>query len=425
MKPNRRVLVVEDDPNVCDLYRDILAGDALPFDTGDAGRLEVRVVHDGAAAIEAVDRARRENRPYCGGFFDLMLPGTPAGPDVLREVRRIDPELFCCVVSGADSDVVGDLQPIFENHEQDWEFLRKPAEPDEIYLRGRKMVARWNHRRLAGERAERRDALASLGLLVAGLTHEINSPVAFVQSNLETLRNYGERIRRSVRALEEVLDQAATGAVDPESVRRARGVLAKAKLEFVLGDMDELIGQSQDGVGLVRDISKALKGLSPTGSVRDDVDVNACCERALLVARHELKRRAQVVRDYGELPTWRGSTAELTQVLINLLVNAAQAIEERGTVTVRTSASDGAIAVEIEDTGCGIPPELLEQVFDPFFTTKGEGQGAGLGLVLATDLLAKCGGRLTVRSEVGRGTCFRIELPADAEIATTSEGDEK
>ncbi|MDH3785915.1 MAG: response regulator, partial [Acidobacteriota bacterium] len=171
MTPNRRVLVVEDDPGLRDFYSDVL--EIGPGDRVIDDKLDVTLVESGVMAVASVEDAIRRGEPFCGGFFDLVLPGELDGIETMRRIRELDPHLFFCVVSGAETSILDTIDPIFEGSAQDWEFLAKPAGVEEIYRRALGMSARWNHRQIVEQQGERHNVLAGLGMLAAGLAHEI------------------------------------------------------------------------------------------------------------------------------------------------------------------------------------------------------------------------------------------------------------
>lgn len=253
------------------------------------------------------------------------------------------------------------------------------------------------------------EKMASIGLLAAGVAHEINNPIGFVSSNLDTLDKYLERLTEFLRLQDETL-RAQGGPAGETALAEAR---RRLRIEYLLDDIPALLGESRDGVDRVRTIVQNLKGFARIDrNEQDEADINQCLEETLNIIWNELKYKATVHREYGELPRIRCHPRQLNQVFMNLLLNAAQAIESRGEITVRTWADDADIFVTVEDTGCGILPEHLPRLFEPFFTTKEVGQGTGLGLSIVYDIVRKQhGGDIAVTSEVGRGTVFRVRLP--------------
>jgi hemerythrin-like metal-binding protein len=252
------------------------------------------------------------------------------------------------------------------------------------------------------------EKMAAIGQLAAGVAHEINNPIGFVNSNLGTLRTYTERLLSVVTAYEDY--EAKTAIVPTPEVATAK---KEADLEFLREDVITLLDESQDGLARVKKIVQDLKDFSHVDEAEwQESDLNQGLESTLNVVSNELKYKAEVVRQYGDLPPVRCIPAQVNQVLMNLLVNAAQAIESRGTITVR-SGTDGRLAwIEIEDTGKGMTPETQKRIFEPFFTTKPVGKGTGLGLSLSYDIIVKRhGGGFDVRSVPNQGSVFRVSLP--------------
>jgi signal transduction histidine kinase len=253
------------------------------------------------------------------------------------------------------------------------------------------------------------EKMASIGQLAAGVAHEINNPIGYVSSNLSTLRDY-------IGELLTVID--AYAAIDPllkerpvigEHIERIK---AKADLPFLRNDIQALIGESSEGIKRVKKIVLDLKDFSRV----DDLDwslanIEHGLDSTLNLVCNEIKLKADIVKDYGGVPPIECLGSQLNQVFMNLLLNAAQAIEGRGTITLRTRADAETVRIEVADTGRGIPPEVRARIFDPFFTTKPVGKGTGLGLSLVYAIVRRHGGKIEVDSEPGRGTCFRIELP--------------
>jgi signal transduction histidine kinase len=229
--------------------------------------------------------------------------------------------------------------------------------------------------------------LASVGQLAAGIAHEINNPVAYVRANLGSLGS-----------LIESLD--AGGAMQ----REHRDELADGR---------ELIAESLDGVDRVAAIVRDVKSFSHAGAAGlERVEIRPLLESVLRVAGPQLRYGATVETSFGQIPAVRGSAQQLQQVFLNLVMNASQAVDDTGTIQLSTLAEGGRVVILIEDDGYGIPADQLARVFDPFFTTKPVGEGTGLGLSISYQIVTSHHGELTVESEPGRGTCFRVELPA-------------
>ncbi|MEK7738190.1 MAG: ATP-binding protein [Pseudomonadota bacterium] len=185
-----------------------------------------------------------------------------------------------------------------------------------------------------------------------------------------------------------------------------------ADLDFLREDVVALLAESRDGLNRVRKIVNDLKDFSHVGEVVwQEADLNAGLESTLNVVWSELKYKAEMIKDYGELPRVRCVPAQINQVLMNLLVNAAQAIEVRGTITLSSRAEGDRVWIEIADTGKGMSPEIQKRIFEPFFTTKPVGQGTGLGLSVSYDIINKHGGHFDLSSTLGKGSSFRFWLP--------------
>ncbi|MEO0514032.1 MAG: ATP-binding protein [Planctomycetota bacterium] len=259
------------------------------------------------------------------------------------------------------------------------------------------------------------EKMASIGQLAAGVAHEINNPIGFISSNLNTLGEYLADLKQVLSAYQNLQHAIKT---DPSTIasaaQSAQAVCQEVDLDFLIDDLESLIAESVEGTGRVRQIVADLRDFSHVDSPDLGVeDLNVMLEKTLNVAHNELKYRATVVTEFGDLPDVPCYAGKLTQVFLNLIVNAAQSLDDAGTVTVRTGTDDPAqtVWIEVSDTGCGIPESNLKRIFDPFFTTKDVGKGTGLGLNLAYNIIQSHDGDITVESTVGQGTTFRITLP--------------
>jgi len=254
------------------------------------------------------------------------------------------------------------------------------------------------------------EKMASIGLLAAGVAHEINNPIGYVNSNLGTLNKYLANLLAVLDRYEAA--EAALGADSP-LVEELRQFKKKVYLERIRKDIHLVIAESQQGLERVKKIVLDLKNFSRTESEEKWTlaDVHQCLESTLNVVWNELKYKCEVVKEYAALPDIQCLPSQLNQVFMNLLVNAAQAIEVRGKVTIRTGQEGDRIWVEVSDTGNGIPAENIPRLFDPFFTTKPVGKGTGLGLSVSYSIVEKHHGRIEVHSEAGKGSTFRVWLP--------------
>ncbi|MBK7145937.1 MAG: hemerythrin domain-containing protein [Xanthomonadales bacterium] len=240
------------------------------------------------------------------------------------------------------------------------------------------------------------EKMAAVGQLAAGVAHEINNPIGFVRSNLSTLKRYLDQFGAA-------LDAAAGGTT------------ASDELAFVRADAAALVEESEEGVERVRRIVADLREFSQVDAVATPraVDVHAGIDSMLNILRARFGNRCEVVREYGRVPEVVCQPALLNQVLLNLCVNAVEAMDARGgQLTVRTGPCGDGVCIEVADDGRGIAPEHLPHIFEPFFTTKPVGSGTGLGLAVAYGIVQQHQGTLTATSTPGVGSCFHIELPA-------------
>jgi two-component system NtrC family sensor kinase len=260
------------------------------------------------------------------------------------------------------------------------------------------------------------EKMASIGQLAAGVAHEINNPMGFIHSNLARMAEYIGDISMAIREYERL--RAAAGAGDTPALREARDRATKARddadLQFVLEDFAKAIAESREGAERITHIVQNLREFSHTDPAeRVPADVNKCIESTANIIVNMLRYKVDLVKEYGDIPQIRCFPMQLNQVFMNLLVNAYQAIEDRGVIRIRTRSAGDTIVIEISDTGKGIAPEHIDKIYDPFFTTKEVGVGTGLGLATSYNIIEKHGGRITARSRVGAGTTFTIELPID------------
>jgi len=259
--------------------------------------------------------------------------------------------------------------------------------------------------------------LASLGQMVAGVAHEINTPLGFVKSNVEVVGDLMDEHEKALAVLLNGVDLVL--ATDREHIDAARHALARARAALTTGsgldDARELLTDSLEGITSIADLVVNLKGFARVDRDGVDlVDLNDSVRSALAVAAHQLRDRVKVVTQFGDLPKVRCMPSQLNQVFLNLVTNAAQSIPERGTITVITRATADAVEASIGDTGAGIPEDVLPRIFDPFFTTKSVGEGTGLGLSIVHKIIKAHGGTIHVKTATGRGTTFTISLPVAA-----------
>jgi len=277
--------------------------------------------------------------------------------------------------------------------------------------------------RNAHEQLLQSEKMASIGQLAAGVAHEINNPVGFVNSNMGALQGY-------VATLLDLIDQyEAAGARHPDVAARMAVLRDQADMAFLKEDMTDLVRESLEGLKRVKDIVQALKEFSHAGAtVWEVADLHHGLDSTLNIVSNTIKYKARVERHYGPLPPVTCLASQLNQVFMNLLVNAAQAVTTQGIITVRTGTGKGTgpeaqadwVWIEVGDNGTGIAPEHMTRLFEPFFTTKEVGSGTGLGLSLSYGIVHRHGGRIEVASVIGEGTRFTVHLPVRPPMAATA-----
>ena len=256
------------------------------------------------------------------------------------------------------------------------------------------------------------DRLSTIGQLAAGVAHEINNPIGYVQSNLETLRDYVSSLFRLISTQDAALRQF--GQSHATQIQQIEKVREEIDFDFLSKDLPTLLAESQEGVSRVRKIIQDLREFSRAGHAEDWTlaDIHAGIDSTINIVWNDLKYKVELIKEYGDLPPVECLPSQINQVIMNIVVNGAHAIQgPRGRITIRTGASGDHVWIEIADNGCGIPKAIQSRIFDPFFTTKPIGTGTGLGLSLSYGIIQKHGGRIEVDSEEGVGTTFRIHLP--------------
>jgi two-component system NtrC family sensor kinase len=276
---------------------------------------------------------------------------------------------------------------------------------------------------MAQEQLVQSEKLASIGQLAAGVAHEINNPIGYIFSNFETLGNYIARMLSMFETYEE-----AEASIDSADVlARVRAKRAGIDLAFLIEDIPVLMAESREGISRVRKIVQNLKDFSRVDANQEWqwANLHNGIDSTLNIVSNEVKYKADVIKEYGDIPEIECLPSHVNQVIMNIVVNGAHAITgERGRITIRTGSAGPNVWIEISDTGAGIPKEILSRIFDPFFTTKPIGSGTGLGLSLSYGIIQKHHGQIEVRSEPDCGTTFRITLPIRQQPAQTGGKDQ-
>ena len=270
------------------------------------------------------------------------------------------------------------------------------------------------------------EKLASIGQLAAGVAHEINNPTGFVSSNLETLEQYQTAIAQMIDAyrslIDFVRDADMPAPLRTEITQHIQGIdelEQRLDLAYIQEDLVDLLGECREGMERIKKTVLDLKDFAHPGQEqRTATDINACIESTLNIVNNELKYKANIHKTYADLPEIICYPRQLNQVFMNILVNAGQAIDKDGEIRIQTDCCNGEVLITFADNGCGIAPEHLGKIFDPFYTTKAVGQGTGLGMHLAYNIIKKHAGTIEVDSRPGKGTIFTIHLPLVTEDQT-------
>ncbi len=377
---------------------------------------------DGDAAWAILEQAHRPRL----AVLDWLMPGLD-GVEICQRLALEGSSRFVYVVLLTSLNSSENLNEAFDSGAH--EFLSKPVRPGELKRRlavGQRIISydeelAHQHDRREQLEVQLRHAqkLEAVGRLAAGVAHEINTPVQYVGDSLYFLREASEDLWELIDTLREALEASPEGPCQ-ELAQRLRLAEEQADVDFLRQAIPEAHARAQQGIDRVTEIVRAMKDFArPAHKQRVATDLNRAVHSALVVATHEYKYAADARLEAGQLPLVPCFPGELGQVLLNLLVNAAHAIQDvagdsnqRGEIVVRTWSEEEHAVISISDTGAGIPTELADRVFDPFFTTKEVGRGSGQGLTIAHNIIvSKHGGRLEFDTHPGQGTTFFIRLP--------------
>ncbi len=265
------------------------------------------------------------------------------------------------------------------------------------------------------------EKLASIGQLAAGIAHELNNPIGFISSNFTSLRSYISIIKKYIQYYESETSRVINGDIPEvkDLLENLDTYKEREKLDYIFTDLDDLVGESMEGIHRITEIVRSLRNFSriDNESEIEQYDINEALESTLTVAKNEIKYVAEVEKEFSQVPSAECIGSEINQVLLNIIVNAAQSIksqhrEDKGLIKIKTYADDEYVYCEISDNGPGIPKEIIRKIYDPFFTTKEAGKGTGLGLSISYDIIVhKHKGDLSAESSIGKGTTFNIKIP--------------
>lgn len=455
---NRRILLIDDTPSIHQDFRKILLQDRTAEGELDAveaalfGQVvkasavpfELDSAYQGQEGLAMVRQSIQANNPYALAFVDMRMPLGWDGVETIERLWQEDPRLQIVICTAYSDHSWESVLKRLDTRDR-LLILKKPFDNIEVCQLANALTAKWDMTQQAAlqmgaleetvqERmveirqasealqvqiVERKqlesqlvqsEKLAAIGQLAAGVAHEINNPIGYISSNICTLEGYCNGLLEMLCAYEAV--EQTVGS--PEVATKLKSLRERVELDFLKEDIPQLMHESKQGISRVRQIVQDLKDFSRVDSNQSWqwANLHQGIDSTLNIAANEIKYRADVIKEYGNIPDIQCLPTQLNQVILNLLINAVQAMGDgRGQITIRTGTEAEQVWVEVADTGSGIAPEVLPRVFEPFFTTKPVGKGTGLGLSLSYGIVQKHSGRISVDSVVGVGTSFRIELP--------------
>lgn len=470
---SRRILIIDDTKAIHEDFRKVLENDesessaelddmeAALFGGSDddekpalsqSNGFELVSAYQGQEAAELVKESLAEGKPYALAFVDMRMPPGWDGVETIQRLWEIDPRLNT-VVCTAYSDYSWDEILEQLDNEDRMLILKKPFEHIEVLQMANALVSKWNLARQAEMKTEslarmvqkrtekvteqkqqleekiqqledtrlqlvQSEKMASIGQLAAGVAHEINNPVGFISSNLGSLSEYITDIKQVITKQNECValyqsndQQAAPATLELDSLKQ------RVDLDFILSDIEQLLKDSIDGTVRVKDIVADLSEFSHVNSPDLlEEDLNKLLEKTVNVVWNEIKYKAEINNELGDIPKVLCHGGKMAQVFLNLLINASHAIESKGIITLKSGLTGEDVWFEVIDNGSGISQENIAKIFDPFFTTKEVGSGTGLGLHVVQSVIESHGGKINVNSEIGTGTTFRVTLPKNGDI---------
>ena len=358
-------------------------------------------------------QAMSDGRQWAGELLSCRKDGTPFWVNItVAPVKNEEGEVISSVAIAQDITARKDIeeQIVRMNRELEQRVRERTSDLEQSNL---KLGKAYNDLKTAQSQMLQQEKMASIGQLAAGVAHEINNPMGFMLSNLGSMRKYVARLLGFIEIQSSATEALATKTVDAENVlHELKGQRKAMKIDRIGEDIGQLVTESIDGGERVKQIVQNLKSFARLDEAEcKHVNLNEGLESTINIVWNELKYKATLKKEYGEIPAVACNSGQINQVFLNLLVNAAQAIEQQGEITVRTWCDAAYVYVAITDSGCGIPPQSLNRIFEPFYTTKEVGNGTGLGLSISYDIVKKHDGEILVESEVAKGTTFTIKLP--------------
>ncbi len=466
MSQTKTILIVDDDLEVRNALKKILTRrssaellerGATLFESGAfqasfKGAVEtdyhLLFAESGETAVAKVTEALAKDRPIALAFIDMKMPGLN-GAETARTIWQLDPRVKAVFVTAYTESTPREI--IETTGRRDHFYLRKPFNGEVIRQFALSLTDQWQ---LEREREEldaelkrknrelkelnntleeqvkvksamlfQSEKMASIGILAAGVAHEINNPISFIHSNLEALADFSKTVKELLKGYQSLAATVAAGNLNEagRQIEALRQLEEAEEVAFILEDLDEMIGESLEGTSRISQIVNDLRYIS-----RDDqevigyANVNQLLDSVLTIIDHQFAERVDLAKQYAPIPEVACFPQQLSQVFMQILLNAVQAIEFLGTITITTRAaaddrhsSDKQVVITIADDGCGIDEDNLKKIFDPFFTTREVGAGVGLGMSISHDIIKAHNGSIRVASQVGVGTTFTVKLPVE------------
>jgi PAS domain S-box-containing protein len=341
--------------------------------------------------LEFFKAAMKERRVKVGNFRVLHKDGSSRAA-----------EFSACLIELGDCRVI---QSIIRDVTE-----REAAELERTRLL-EKIQASYEELRRTEAQLVHSEKMASLGHLVAGVAHELNNPIGFLNSHLEHISGFIGVLKEMLQFYDNLLEN------DPEKHYLVQIKKEEVELPFILEKMEKLVDSCRCGALRTKEIVENLRTFSRMDEAAiKEADIHENLDTTLSLLRNQFRDRIAVHRDYGEIPILECNIGQLNQVFMNLILNACQAIPDRGDIWIKTRVEDEALTVSIRDSGVGIPQDQFSRIFDPFFTTKETGKGTGLGLSIAFGVVKEHGGSIDVESQVGEGSTFTVKLPIKRQL---------
>ncbi|MDY0131504.1 MAG: response regulator [Desulforegulaceae bacterium] len=394
------IIIAENNPDSSKLVQNLLSKENYVF----------HLAKNGKEAIELLKTTKSRIIIY-----NWKMPGID-GVNFCKKIRTDFSTPYIYIIFLTSTPDIEKMVSAFDAGADD--YLEKPLNPKEMVARikaGIRTIKLQDKFEKANIQLVNSEKMAAVGQLSAGIAHEINNPTSFVKSNLETLRGYMDDFIDAGKKLNTVFELNLQGKLpNKQEMDEISNYLEKIDINFLLKDVGDLLKDCIEGINRVSKIVTDMKNFAhPGNAMAKPSDINKGIESTLNVIWPEIKYKAKIIKEYGEIPKINCLPQKLNEVFMNIILNASHSIEEKGIISIKTYLKNNSIIIEIADNGKGIPKEDLPKIFDPFFTTKPVGKGTGLGLNIAYNIIKMHKGTIEAKSEVGKGTLFIIALPVN------------